>query len=227
MATTTASLNYSYPEFNGLDMGGQFNPEGNPTAVRNAIVRYVTNQYGRRRWAALGAEPAVILPAPSAAGDDAQAPVPAAAEVAHPFHSRGGPPHTAHKAEHGDEGPTVINDWTCRIHCKKYELGGSYWVLIFLGEVPEDPSKWRTCSTFVGGHYCFVNSAADKCSNCRTQADLVVEGFVHLNNAIASRSGLSSYDPSVVTPYLKENLHWRVQTVRVTTLCRDRRSFPI
>src|SRR5260221_2196092 len=99
-------------------MGGQFNPEGNPTAVRNAIVRYVINQYGRR---------GVSLLAQPAAGDDAQAPVPAAAEADHPFHSRGGPPHTAHKAEHGNEGPTVINDWTCRIHCKKYELGGSYW----------------------------------------------------------------------------------------------------
>jgi tyrosinase len=201
-ATTTEALNYSYPEFNGV--------QGNPTAVRNAIIQYVTKQYGGgHRFSALGR--GVSLLAQPAAGDDAPA------EASHAFRSRGGPPHTTHPPEHGpgSQGPTVINDWTCRIHCKKYELGGSYWVLIFLGEVPEDPSEWRTCSTFVGGHYCFVNGAVNKCSNCRSQANLVTEGFVHLNEYIASYSGLSSYDPSEVTPYLKKNLHWRVQTVRV------------
>jgi tyrosinase len=201
--TSTLALHYPYPEFNGL-------VDASPTATRDAILQYVEGQYGRGRFTGLGGGFKEIRLAQPAAGCGAQAPVAAA-----PFHSRGGPPHSAPKPEHGKEGPTVINDWTCRIHCKKYELGGSYWVLIFLGEVPEDPSNWHTCSSFVGGHYCFVNSVADKCSNCRSQADLVTEGFVHLNPAIASRSGLSSYDPSVITPYLKENLHWRVQKVRV------------
>jgi len=198
--TATASLHYSYPEFNGLDMSNQ-------SAVRDAITQYVNRQYGGGGgFSALGAGPAVsLLAQPGAAGG---APAPAAAGAAHPFHSRGGPPHPAQQTE----GQTVINDWTCRIHCKKYELSGSYWVLVFLGEVPEDPSKWRTSPNFVGGHYSFVNSAAGHCTNCRDQVDIVIEGFVHLNKAIASRSGLSSYEPSVVTPYLKDNLHWRVLT---------------
>jgi tyrosinase len=195
---------------------------GNQTAVRNAIIQYVNSQYGGGGGlSALGAGPAVSLLAQPGPAGGAAAPV--AAEATHPFHSRGGPPHTAQRPAHGNEGQNVINDWSCRIHCKKYELSGSYWVLIFLGEVPEDPSKWRTSPNFVGGHYNFVNSAAGNCANCREQAGLVTEGFVHLNTAIASRSGLSSYDPSVVSPYLKENLHWRVQTVRATTLCQDRR----
>jgi len=120
----------------------------------------------------------------------------------------------------GNEGQTVVHDWTCRIHCKKHELGGSYWVLIFLGEVPHDPSQWRTSPSFVGGHYVFVTSTGNE------QVDTVSEGFVHLNKAIASRSGLSSYEPNVVIPYLKDNLEWRVQSVRVLTLCLNRRSFP-
>jgi len=183
----------------------------NPSTVRDAIAQYVNRQYGGGGFSSLGAGPAVSLFAQPGAAGGAPAPPPAAAGATHPFHSRGGPPHTAQQTE----GQTVINDWACRIHCKKYELSGSYWVLIFLGEVPKDPSKWRTSPTFVGGHYSFVNSAAGQCTNCRDQADLVIEGFVHLNKAIASRSGLSSYDPSVVTPYLKDNLHWRVLTVRV------------
>ena len=113
------------------------------------------------------------------------------------------------------EASNVIHDWSTRIHVKKYELSGSFSVLIFLGEVPKDPEQWSTSPSFVGAHYAFVNGAADQCDNCRSQADLVVEGFVHLNVAIADLSGLPSYEPSVVRPYLKDNLSWRIQSVRV------------
>jgi hypothetical protein len=86
-------------------------------------------------------------------------------------------------------------------------------VLIFLGEVPDDPLQWRAAPSFVGAHVSFVNTDAEQCGNCREQAELEVEGFVHLNGPIAKRSGLSSYEPSAVAPYLKDNLHWRVQAV--------------
>jgi len=91
-------------------------------------------------------------------------------------------------------------------------------VLIFLGAVPDDPAQWRTCHSFVGLHYAFVNSAASQCDNCQSQAEVVAEGFVHLNAAIAERSGLPSYEPGVVSPYLKENLHWRVQAADRTAV---------
>jgi tyrosinase len=227
--TATGKLNYSYPEFNGLDLGDQ-------DAVRNAIGNYINQQYGGGGgvFSFLQSGPPTSLFAQSAPGG-AQAPAQghsgssiteavssvkaAAADIVHPFHSRGGNPHTAQKPEYGKDGPNVLRDWTVRIHFKKYELNGSFAVLIFLGEVPNDPSRWRTAPTFVGSHHAFVNSAASQCDNCREQADLVVEGFVHLNSAIAERSGLSSFDPSVVIPYLQQNLHWRVQAVRVVLLC--------
>ena len=112
----------------------------------------------------------------------------------------------------------MIHDYTIRIRFKKYELGESFAVLIFLGEVPNDPEQWRRCHAFVGTHYAFVNSAANQCGNCRNQADVYSEGFVHLSSTIAKRSGLSSYEPEEVLPYLKENLHWRIQAVRMLIL---------
>ncbi|KAH9988364.1 common central domain of tyrosinase-domain-containing protein [Russula vinacea] len=129
-----------------------------------------------------GSFSAQSLLAQSPAADSAQAPLGGSAPVREAV--------SAVKPEYGKEPPKVIYDWTSRIHFKKYELGTSFAVLIFLGEVPEDPAQWRTCRSF---------------------ADVVAEGFVHLNSAIAARSGLSSYEPHVVTPYLKDNLHWRVQ----------------
>jgi tyrosinase len=217
--TATGSLRYSYPEFNGLNL----NDSG---AVRIAIANYINQQYGDPGTStfSLLAQPAAGgAPAPLATGKSpvlvaaaVSAVKSAASQAVHPFHHRGGPPHTGHQAEHGREGPTVIHDWTARIHFKKYELGGSFSVLIFVGEVPENPSQWRTSPSFVGIHAAFVNSAASQCSNCRSQADIVIEGFVHLNSTLVrrSRSGLPSLEPNVVTPYLKNNLHWRIQAVR-------------
>jgi len=217
--TATGNLKYSYPEFNGLDLGNQ-------NAVKTAIGNYINQQYGGGVSSLFqGGAPISLFAQPAAGG--AQAPAQghsgspitevasavksAASHIVPQFHSRGSNPHTAQKPEHGKEGSKVLYDWTVRIHFKKYELGGSFAVLIFLGQVPDDPSQWRTAPTFVGSHHAFVNSAASQCDNCREQADLVNEGFVHLNSAIAERSGLSSLDPNVVVPYLKENLHWRVQ----------------
>jgi hypothetical protein len=123
--------------------------------------------------------------------------------------NRGSHTHTAQ-----NEGASnVVYEWTTRIHAKKYELGGSFSVLIFLGEVSkDDPSTWHTSPAFVGSHHILV-SGMDNPQGDR--ADSVSEGFVHLNTVIAKRSGLSSFEPSGVVPYLKENLNWRIEAVRV------------
>ncbi|KAI0248614.1 tyrosinase [Lactifluus subvellereus] len=204
--TKTAGLHYSYPEFNNLNLG-------DAGAVQRAIAKYVNLHYGRPRISSTG--PALSLFAQQPAAGDALAP--AAVGSLNPI--VGGHPNPA---ERGGEGPSVVHDWTARIHFRKFELGESFAVLLFLGEVPDDASQWRTCPTFVGAHVAFVNSAADQCGNCREQADVVSEGFVHLNSAIADRSGLSSYEPNVVTPYLRDNLHWRIQGTDRTAIAVER-----
>ena len=104
-------------------------------------------------------------------------------------------------------------DWTARVEFKKHELGGSFCVLIFLGEVPQDPKQWHVSPYFVGAVHAFVNSVAGRCANCRNQADFVQEGFVHLDKGIVQHSGLGSLDPDVIEPYLAKALKWRVQKV--------------
>ena len=71
-------------------------------------------------------------------------------------------------------------DWTDGVEFKQHELGTSFSVLIFLGQVPENPREWRVSPNFVGAHHAFVNSAGAN----RNQQDFVVEGFVHLNQGI-------------------------------------------
>ncbi|KAI0297681.1 tyrosinase [Russula brevipes] len=222
---STAGLHYTYPEFNNVNLNSS-------SAVQRAIVNWVNAHYGPGRFSraasdvgtaavaeAPGAQAAVSVAAAAAPQAHATGPIAAAAsairsaaeDIAQHVHHQ---PSHPHPPGHGHGGtPPVIYDWSARIHAKKYEVGHGYLVLIFIGAVPDDHTQWRTCNSFVGAHVSFANSEADQCDNCREQAELVVEGFVHLNEAIARCSGLPSYEPDVVAPYLKENLHWRVQSI--------------
>ncbi|KIP02309.1 hypothetical protein PHLGIDRAFT_130799 [Phlebiopsis gigantea 11061_1 CR5-6] len=104
-------------------------------------------------------------------------------------------------------------DWTARVHVKKYEIGGSFSILLFVGEVPANPEEWHASPSFAGSYSGFVNSATEHCANCRNQraAGVVLEGFVHLNNAIKKK--VSSFAVDVVEPLLQEQLHWRILKV--------------
>jgi tyrosinase len=204
----TSKLGYTYPEFNGLDMG-------NRTQVRAAIAQTVNKLYGGAgRFPGIFASVGAPASVPAASQGKATPPAPtsdqgAAAPHAQAFFAAFKPPAAAPSPGHPDASPSVW-DWTARIVVKKFAVGGSFAVLLFLGEVPEDYTQWRTSPNYVGAHYAFVNSSAHKCANCLGQKDMVIEGFVHLNDGIAKHSRLNSFDPKVVTKYLTDNLHWRV-----------------
>jgi tyrosinase len=231
--TDTTKLGYSYPEFNGLDMG-------NPQAVRVAIGNIVNRLYGSSIFGSsaptsapttsfLAASPAAAaVPVEKERSAPAQGqavnPPPAAVPQAQSVLAAGGHGHGSHPTAHPSHAhPSHAQpshyvppnqglwDWTTRIEFKKYELGVSFSVLLFLSAVPEDPNEWQVCENLVGAHYAFVNTAAGECENCRTQGNLVEEGFVHLNQAIAQHSGLGSLEPAVVEPYLTKQLRWKVQ----------------
>ncbi|VDC03107.1 unnamed protein product [Peniophora sp. CBMAI 1063] len=98
-------------------------------------------------------------------------------------------------------------DWTVRVEVDKFALGGkTFSVLIFLGDVPSNPTQWRSATSFVGSVTAFATPLAN------TGQPSLIEGFVHLNEYIAKHSGLHSYDPDEVKPYLKSNLKFRIQT---------------
>ncbi|KAF8874306.1 hypothetical protein CPB85DRAFT_1417289, partial [Mucidula mucida] len=46
-------------------------------------------------------------------------------------------------------------DWN---NLEKYELGCSFSVPLFLGEVPEDSKIWLCCDTFAGARHVYVRS---------------------------------------------------------------------
>lgn len=112
----------------------------------------------------------------------------------------------------GDPSVPKWYNWSVRIRVRKFELGRSFTVLIFLGNVPENPAEWYTCQQMVGRNHVFANSAPGNCENCRRQSNIIHEGFVHLNRGFARLAPQVRLPcaPDVVVPYLKENLNWRV-----------------
>ncbi len=220
IGTVPTQLGYSYPEFNGLDLGNQ-------EAVKTRIARIVNQLYGGRSRQSI-LSPVVNLaaaPQQKVAAESAVtpgAPVPTSEAHAKAV-SKGDDdePDVSVTIADGGSGSSSggIWDWTARIHVKKYAVGSSFSVLLFLGEVPENPADWRTSPHYAGAHHAFVNSAPQQCANCRRQQELVIEGFVHLNEAIAAHSGLGTFEPDAVQPYLQENLHWRVLKVSIQCVC--------
>jgi len=109
--------------------------------------------------------------------------------------------------------------WTARVRCNHHDLQGSFSIFLFVGDVPEDPKKWRRARSYAGADDVFLMGAETKkhCSNCQGSdapppAPLVsyVEGYVHLNDAL-KRAHLPSLEARVVAPFLQKNLHWRVK----------------
>lgn len=96
-------------------------------------------------------------------------------------------------------------EWSARIRVKPADVGSSFTVMIFLGEVPADSNEWITSPSYVGSHSAFTDNRAKK--------DTTTEGFVLLQEAIAERSGVEGFEPHVVTPYLREHLDWRISSV--------------
>ena len=64
--------------------------------------------------------------------------------------NQGGHTHTAKYTARKEETPNVFYEWTTRIHAKKYKFGGSFSVLILLGEVSKDDRRSLNFGSVLG-----------------------------------------------------------------------------
>ncbi|KAJ6493315.1 Di-copper centre-containing protein [Mycena sanguinolenta] len=103
--------------------------------------------------------------------------------------------------------------WSAHVSAKKFELRGSYTVFVFLGGVPADSKEWLKDPPLAGIFSVFANSTPEECANCRDQDALVIDSFVHLNDALKA-AGLTSLEEAEVKPFLTNtaNLNWGVST---------------
>ncbi|OLL25128.1 Tyrosinase [Neolecta irregularis DAH-3] len=121
----------------------------------------------------------------------------------------------SHSIPHDSNG---YREWLVNLRILKYAVHGSFFIYIFLGPVPEDSDNWATTKTMVGLHSVFANPPSSRCGNCERQRDanIITSGTIPLTGAlIEAHIGL---DQSQVEPYLRANLHWRVQKVDGTVV---------
>ncbi|KZT70397.1 Di-copper centre-containing protein [Daedalea quercina L-15889] len=201
------SLNYSYPDFDGLK--GASLPE-----MRKAILQRVAKLYGPTPLPFNPGGP--IIPAGGSGSIQPGGPIiPAggsgSTQPGGPKIPLGGgpgpvqpggpekPPTT--QSNPGDSTTVQFNsathEWTVHIRFKKFELGKSYSIQVFLGE------------TYVGSVSAFTSGSAQRCENCRNNMNVELEGFVVLNEAIWAK--VHTLAPDVVVPFLSEQLHIEVK----------------
>ncbi|KIL63082.1 hypothetical protein M378DRAFT_733369 [Amanita muscaria Koide BX008] len=103
-------------------------------------------------------------------------------------------------------------NWAVRIRARKFELGRSFSIMIFLGGVPTDPTDWSTSDSLAGVHHVFANSSAGRCPNCRKKQNTINEGFVHLNRHLLQMESVlpAGLDPSHLQGWLMRRIKWRV-----------------
>ncbi|KAF8655956.1 hypothetical protein AX16_002862 [Volvariella volvacea WC 439] len=108
----------------------------------------------------------------------------------------------------------TTTEWSARVRCRQCELGGSFSVLLFLGEIPpapETPDEWFLSPNFAGSFDVFGGDEPEE----PDQRDDETEGTVYLNRTILKLSDQRSLDPRVVLPLLRGTLqpNWLVLKV--------------
>ncbi|KAG8953720.1 hypothetical protein FRC04_001924 [Tulasnella sp. 424] len=84
-------------------------------------------------------------------------------------------------------------DWTVRIRCKQSDLLEITYILIYLGDIPDNEELCLTDEHLVGSYDPFVNPYPKGCRNCVERVDVM--------------------DVAAVEEYLKENLKWAIRKV--------------
>lgn len=109
----------------------------------------------------------------------------------------------------GSKGRPDILDWFVRIRARRNALGENYNVLIYLGEPPSSPDKWRSSPTLVGQHAVLRGGFGGGRND-------ITEGFVHLNKHLSNRGMLSKTEDEIDS-FIKEKIEWRILAVSAST----------
>ncbi|PMD13322.1 Di-copper centre-containing protein [Hyaloscypha hepaticicola] len=108
----------------------------------------------------------------------------------------------------------TTTEWIANIQVKKFAINAPFFVHIFLGTFNPDPASWSFDPNLVGTHFIFVkglSAITNSCGNC--DPDQMVSGTIPLTHALlkyVNNGDLKSLDPGDVTPFLSQNLKYRI-----------------
>lgn len=94
-------------------------------------------------------------------------------------------------------------EYITHIQLNQGELIGQISVLIFIGDVPANPTEWKTNPNHVGDCSSFGDDSSTKSHTIR--------GSVPLSDALVEKG--VDLDPTISVPYLRKNMKWVIQLV--------------
>ncbi|SZF02864.1 unnamed protein product [Blumeria hordei] len=109
-------------------------------------------------------------------------------------------------------------EWVANIQMYNHGLGAPYSVYIFLGPSNPDPKAWTFDPNLAGLHATFVRSVTHS-KDFEPQNSPIVTAAIPLTQALIDHIGrgeLDSLSVEDVTPWLEENLHYRVSLLNST-----------
>ncbi|CAD6504360.1 BgTH12-06091 [Blumeria graminis f. sp. triticale] len=109
-------------------------------------------------------------------------------------------------------------EWVANIQMYKHGLSAPYSVFIFLGPSNPDPNAWSSDPNLAGLHTTFVRSVSHT-KDFEPQNSPIVTAAIPLTQALFDHIGrgeLDSLSVEDVTPWLEENLHYRVSLLNST-----------
>jgi tyrosinase len=111
--------------------------------------------------------------------------------------------------------PGATTEWIANIRVKKFALNAPFFVHIFLGTFNPDPASWSFDPNLVGIHFISVKGLSaitnSPCGDC--DPDQMVSGTIPLTHALlkyVSNGDVKSLEPNDVTPFLSQNLKYRI-----------------
>ncbi|KAK4997599.1 hypothetical protein LTR66_003012 [Elasticomyces elasticus] len=131
-----------------------------------------------------------------------------------------------------------MRHYLANIVSQKFGLEGSYSIYLFMGPFGNDPTKWSVDPNLVGTHSVFASMAAgakplqrrhdmpsrDVMQRSHNMPELQVTGTIPLTTMLVNKVAqgeLQCLGPWEVSPYLQQNLHWRVALMNGTEFPLD------
>lgn len=112
--------------------------------------------------------------------------------------------------------PSVVVDmeyreWVANIHAKKQALNSTFFIDLFLGDLPSDTTTWAYASNLVGTMSVFAYPGGAMAGMDMSAGH--TSGTIPLTSALVQKVGsgeLASLEPKDVEPYLLKNLHYGI-----------------
>ncbi|ERF74869.1 hypothetical protein EPUS_03253 [Endocarpon pusillum Z07020] len=103
----------------------------------------------------------------------------------------------------------AYREWYTNIRVNKFALQESFYIHIFIGDVPADPAAWlESTASFVGTFVVFMDNAMDNGQELNIVGQIpLTRKLVELYNA----GTIADLEPRTLRPYLRKNLQWRAQ----------------